>query len=209
MKTKVLALTVMIMAVLTACHGGTVHDANSEYTTRDEETAATSSALETAPYVLVNELEAAEQTKAINWESVLNKIPSDKYEQYNGLHSMPLTATLYKNGEVIELDVNDPRLIRLMNFYNNEIYYGVYSYSQGDFSSAYEQEKNFDFRLELTFTQNLEDDSFETTFDKIVVYKNFFVGIRSNIPFENYHYSAYLRMPLHYFSGNWLEIFGF
>lgn len=162
------------------------------------------------PYVFVEEEAAAEEVLTIDWEQVIAQIPSDEYVSYNGLHAAPLTATLYKNGDCISLDVKDPRLIRLWNFYNNEIYYGVYSYSQGPCSSLYEDYKDAAFRLELTFTPATENITFETSFDKFVISDGHFFAIQTDTPtpFQEYDYSVFSRYPLHVYSLHWLEIFG-
>ena len=49
-------------------------------------------------------------------QSVISDIPSDKYESYPNTQNVPVSATLYKNGEKISIDVNDPRLIKLTTF---------------------------------------------------------------------------------------------
>ena len=85
--------------------------------------------------------------------AIVAKVPTDKYEAYPHLHTVPLSATLYKNGEVISLDVDDPRIIGLMNLYNNSIYHSQYAYTQGllDSNTLEEDVLNEEFRLELTF----------------------------------------------------------
>ena len=87
------------------------------------------------------------------FRSVSAKIPSDTYEAYPQTHGAPLTATLYKNGEVYEIDANDPRLISLTNFFNNCAYYSQCAYTQGLLSldDIEEDVLGADFRLELTY----------------------------------------------------------
>ena len=64
-------------------------------------------------------------------KSIIHNLPDDKYETYPDLHNIPLVATLYKGGEVISIDLDDARLIRIINFYNNSVYYSQYAYTQG------------------------------------------------------------------------------
>lgn len=163
------------------------------------------------PYVAINEEKAKEQVSKIEWEKIISDIPCDEYIQLDGLHGAPLSAALYKNEEKLDLDVNDPRLIRLLNFYNNEIYCGVYSYSQGTANAEYEEDKHCKFRLELTFCPVQGDlETIEASFDKMLIVDGRFYGVRTYTPFENYSYAAFLRIPLHDVGNmNWLNVFGF
>lgn len=52
-------------------------------------------------------------------KALIADIPSDKYESYPDTHTLPISATLYKDGKSVSLDQGDPRLIRLVNFFNN------------------------------------------------------------------------------------------
>lgn len=159
-------------------------------------------------YAFVEELGAARQVAGLDWEDILKAIPSDYYEDYPGLPAAPLTATLYKNGEAEVLDVNDPRLVKLMNFYHNMVYNEVYSYTQGSFSpNEYEEMEQEDFRLELAYEPR--HGSFETTFDKMLIVDGNFIGVRSDVPFGEYPYSSFGRYPLYVESVDWLELFGF
>ena len=58
-------------------------------------------------------------------------MPDEKYESYPDLQNIPLSAVLYKNGEKITLDPADPRVIALVNLFNNSVYTGQCSYTQG------------------------------------------------------------------------------
>ena len=108
------------------------------------------------------------------------------------------------------LSIDDQRLIRLWNFFTNEVKGGVYSYSQGTVNGMYESVKNYDFRLELEFSPILNGDSIETRFDKIVIIQDDFYCIITDVPFENYSYTALLRTPLYGVGElNWLSLFGF
>ena len=61
-------------------------------------------------------------------KAIFSDIPGDRYVEYQSLHGSPISATLYKNGESISLDVNDPRILKLVNLYNNSVYYKQYAY---------------------------------------------------------------------------------
>lgn len=161
-------------------------------------------------YVYVAEGTSESKVQELNWETILASIPEDHYQVYPGLHAAPLTATLYKDNEIKELDTNDPRLIKLMNFYNNMVYNEVYSYTQGSFPpKEYNGLASSDFRLELTYTPNWDDASFETTFDKMLIVDNAFVGVRSETPFGEYPFSSFGRYPLYAANVEWLKLFGF
>ena len=67
-------------------------------------------------YAYVEEDNADHEVARLDWDHILKIIPSNYYEDYPGLPAAPLIATLYKNGEAEVLDVDDPRLVKLMNF---------------------------------------------------------------------------------------------
>ena len=163
------------------------------------------------PFVTVNEEKAKEQVLNLDWTRIINSIPGESYIQIDGFHSTPVSATLYKNSEHINLSINDPRLIRLLNFYNNEVYCGIYSHSQGTANELYEDEQYCDFRLEITFLPNQsEHNSSESSFDKIIVINGHFYCFRTYAHFEKYSYSAFLRIPLYDVGNlNWLSVFEF
>ena len=85
--------------------------------------------------------------------SAIESIPSDQYESYPSLQTIPLSATLYKDGEVISIDVDDPRLIRLINFFNNALHYDKCAYLLCFVTEEIlaEDVMSDDFRLELKF----------------------------------------------------------
>ena len=135
-------------------------------------------------------------------------------------HNIPLTATLFKNGEEIALDVRDPRIIRLINFFNNSLFYEKCEYSlshldQDDLENIMSEE----FRLELKYEPYGENvpEAYEnqpTLFDTIVVHGGRFALINNDFPwyyvdelisFKGNYYSPYVGWQ----SSGWLELFGF
>lgn len=141
-------------------------------------------------------------------DAILSEVPADQYEAYPDQHNIPLTATLYKDGEEITIDIRDRRLIRMMNLYNNAVYYWQHAYSQGSLGPEELQEvESESFRLVLTYTSE-ESESFETLFDTIVVTNEHFVGICHDIPFGDDPSTALIRLPL-YREYPWLDLFGF
>lgn len=163
------------------------------------------------PYVMVDEENAYEQVSKIDWEKTLQDIPCDAYIPLQGFHTAPLSATLYKDGKEIELDVNDPRLIRFLNFYNNVVDCGVYSLSQGTANAEYEMTRQCDFRLELLFTPvKSGTQTIENSFDQMLIAKGEVFGVRTYTAFGDDDYAAFLRIPLHRVGDlNWLTVFGF
>lgn len=109
-------------------------------------------------------------------EQVIGKVLSDKYEAYPNLQSVPLSATLYKGGETVRIDLTDPRLIRLINLFNNSLYYEDCEYLlsyltdeelEGDIA-------NEEFRLELKYepfgdTYPAPYENMPTQFDTVIV----------------------------------------
>ncbi len=152
-------------------------------------------------------------------KAIIANIPSDKYELYPSLHNVPVSATLYKGDEVISVDVNDSRLIQLVNFYNNSVYYSKYSYTQGLLDIGYiEKVENENFRLELKYTpyKNSSTVPYDTTVtlcDTVIVTNEWFVLIAHERPaYEGeesmYNFYAVGHMPL-YYDYFWLDLFGF
>ena len=152
--------------------------------------------------------------KEYDWETIYTQIPDTYYESYPKSHNVPDSATLYKNGEVTEIALDDPRLIRLLNFYYNSVYYMQHAWTQGafgpDYYSAY---INTPFRLELTYTPKRtgEEDYWEKMF---ICYNEKLTGVDfvvySNTPFGSvYPFFATGRYPLSALCVNWLELFGF
>lgn len=146
---------------------------------------------------------------------IISKIPSDKYEVYPNTHTIPVSATLYKNGEVIFIAVDDPRLIQLTNFFNNCVYYSKCSYLQGLYSlDCIEETLSAQFRLELKYVPYGSPASpygKETTgSDMFIVTKSFttIAHDRSGYDEERYPFYATGFWPL-YDEYNLLELFGF
>ena len=109
---------------------------------------------------------------ADEWQTMLSQIPSDDYEDYT-VDLKPLTATLYKNSEVISIDATDERLVRLLNYFNRALFYNQCAYTQSYVSPA---NCGLDdaFRLELTYEPygDVRPGAYEnapTKFDMIVV----------------------------------------
>ena len=152
----------------------------------------------------------------------LSLIPSDKYEAYPDTHNIPISATLYKNGEIVSLKTDDPRLIKIINFFNNCVYNSKCAYTQGLLPLDY-LEKNVlssSFRLELKYTPS--SDKAPSPYgtdtagcDTIIITNSFsdFTLIAHDIPGyegqeEQYPYHAVGFSPL-YESYPWLDLFGF
>ena len=165
------------------------------------------------PFSNVNEIEAPLSEEKIL--AIISKIPSDKYEVYPNTHAIPMSATLYKNGEVISIALDDSRLIQLTNFFNNCIHYSKCSYLQGLYSlDSVEDILSTQFRLELTYVPFGDPASpygKETTGSDMFVVTNSITAIahdRSGYDEENYPYYATGFWPL-YGAYNLLELFGF
>lgn len=147
-------------------------------------------------------------------KAIIAKVPSDKYEAYPELHTVPNTATLYKNGEVITIDVKDPRLIGLINLYNNSVYYSQLSYTQGLYNSNYiKRFEDSKYKLVLTYTPQ-ESTGDNPKCNAIIVTNDLgFCLLAHDLPgYENqekdYPFWAIGHEPLHE-DYPWLELFGF
>lgn len=156
---------------------------------------------------------------------IVSKIPSDRYEEYPVLHNIPLSATLYKNGEVISIDVNDPRLVKLINMFNNTLYYSddknmAYLLSYLSDEDLEKKVVNEEFRLELKYEPHgeqlpgpYEDDP--TLFDTMIITGDWFVLINSDRPLKEFvgienYCSVWAAVYCPYsWDGIWLELFGF
>ena len=109
-------------------------------------------------------------------QNVISKVLSDKYEAYPGLHNAPISATLYKGGEAVQIELTDPRLIRLINLFNNSLYYEDCEYLQS-YLSEEDLKKDVmseDFRLELKYepfgdTYPAPYENMPTQFDTVIV----------------------------------------
>ena len=155
-------------------------------------------------------------------KTVIASIPRDAYEAYPETHGVPLSATLYKDGEVITIDPHDQRLIALTNFFNNCVYYSKCSYTQG-LLSVDDIEENVtvaDFRLELKYTpygdQGPSPYGTSTSRCDTIIVTNSYVGftlIAHDLPGyegkeDQYPFRAVVYMPL-YDTYPLLELFGF
>ncbi|MBE6531823.1 MAG: hypothetical protein E7679_07060 [Ruminococcaceae bacterium] len=155
--------------------------------------------------------------------SWISKIPSDKYEAYPSLQNIPLSAMLYKDGEAVSIDIADPRLIRLVNFFNNALYNEKCSYIQSFLSDEYLEERviNEEFRLEIKYKPYGTEapspyETAPTNFDTIIIINSnfYFTLINHDIPIRSndeilHPYLAAGYSPFFSLDGNTLEIFGF
>ena len=179
----------------------------------DENERLLSDTFSPTPYSDVKESEAPVSDEEM--KAIIAKIPSDKYEVYPNTHTIPVSATLYKDGEAITIAADDPRLIQLTNFFNNCVYYSKCSYTQGFYSLPYiETILSAPFRLELNYIPYGNDAmpyGKETTgSDMFVVTQSFTAINHSRIGYDeaNYPFRAVGFLPL-YRSYNLLELFGF
>lgn len=154
-------------------------------------------------------------------KAIISTIPSDKYESYPDTHNLPASATLYKNGEKISISLDDPKLIKIINFFNNCVYYSKCSYTQGLYPLD-TLEKNItsaEFRLELTYTPYGDKEpspygSCTTMCDTIIITNSHsFTLIAHDLPgYEDqenkYPFKALGFYPL-YSSYSLLDLFGF
>lgn len=153
-------------------------------------------------------------------DNMISKIPSEQYEVYPELHNIPQSAKLYKNENVIEIDIADQRIIALINFYNNSVYHEQYAYTQGLLDIDY-LNKNFtneEFRLIITFTPNIavtnsNYDTDITAYDTFIVTNKGFALIAHELPGyegqeDKYPFTAVGHFPL-FGNYNWLDLFGF
>ena len=225
------ALSVLFLIGLTACdHIGNDHDENEtskhietadlhsdkEYTPEELETILNPS-FSSSPFF--NVVEGEDPLTVDEMKVGIHDLPDDKYETYPDLHTIPLTVTLYKGDEVISIDLNDSRLIRMMNLYNNSVYYNQYAYTQGLLNINYLEKEvlNEDFRLVLTFsTQDNNSIRYDTNiqaYDTIIITNKGFVLIGHNLPGyegqeDQYPFQAVGHTPL-FNNYCWLDLFGF
>ncbi len=158
-------------------------------------------------------------------KSIIDNIPPTYYEEYPSIPVKPLSATLYLNGVAKEIDLNDSRLIRIVNFFANTTYHDQYSFTPQPLTQEnidiFSNEPN---RLVLTYDAKTIPDFEEYTpssnaHDTVVISTSFML-INHNAPVwsnggssnESFTRStvAYMRSP---YAGreeyNWLELFGF
>ena len=87
-----------------------------------------------------------------DWDSISAKIPDSYYESYPDCHTAPDSAVLHKDGETVEIAVDDPRLIKLLNFYNNCTHHVEYAWLQGVYSpDDFAELMEYPIRLELHY----------------------------------------------------------
>ena len=152
--------------------------------------------------------------------AVMPTIPEDKYEPYLNMQTVPLTATLYKDGQATTIDVRDARLIKLINFFNNSVYYDNYAYSQGLLNlEGIEKVENKDFRLELTYTPSYpKGAAYGSTmrFDTIIVTNEYFTLMAHDLPGyegeeKDYPFCAMVFEPFGDLASqrDWLDLFEF
>ena len=208
-----LLISLFILATFTGCN-----DTNVEPLSDEEKAALVSDSF--SPDTFFNVKEGEDLTKK-EIRDVVSNIPSEKYESYPDIHNIPLSATLYKDGESILLERNDPRLIGIINFFNNCVYYSQCAYTQGLYSLD-DLEKNIandEFRLELTYIPYGNEGpspygNCTTACDTIIITNsNSFTLIAHDLPGyegqeEQYPYRAVGFYPL-YNSAPWLDLFGF
>jgi hypothetical protein len=129
---------------------------------------------------------------------------------------VPLSATLYKDGETTRIDVADPRLIGLINLYNNSVYHRQHAYTQGLLNiDAQNEVWSESFKLVITFEPKEINNTFYdtniTAYDTFIVTNESFTLINHSVPGydqEEYPHKAVGHVPLygHY---AWLDLFGF
>lgn len=140
---------------------------------------------------------------------ILAKVPYNQYEPYPEQQLVPTSAVLYKDGQEAVIDVRDRRLIQLINFYNNALYYDLHAYTQGSYDMEDQAEfKSTPFRLELHYSPDVE--SGKAIFDPIIVTNRNFVRFMENSSPDGSPYStlAFGQYPL-YDDYPWLDLFGF
>ena len=144
---RIFALFILLfaLATFTGCN-----DTNVEPLSDEEKAALVSNSF--SPDTFFNVKEGEDLTNK-EIRDVVSNIPSEKYESYPDIHNIPLSATLYKDGESILLERNDPRLIGIINFFNNCVYHSQCAYTQGLLSLETLENgiTNDEFRLELTY----------------------------------------------------------
>jgi len=214
---KRMFICLILLTMLTSFVGCGYADV--EHSSGEENTSFVSEAFYSDPFFAGKEGDylSDEEIRAI-----ISDIPSDKYESYPDTHSVPLSAILYKGGESISLDRNDPRLIRIINFFHNCVYYAKCAYTQGLLPVDYLEKSvlHSDFRLELKYmpcsdTAPSPYGKCTTGCDTITITNSSagFTLIAHDIPGyegqeERYPYCAVGFYPL-YDNYSWLELFGF
>ena len=141
------------------------------------------------------------------FDSIIRSIPSTYYESYPDLIPAPIEATFYNNGEVTKIDVMDPRMVRLFNFYNNNIYHQQHGYLQGTYNAEQLEEiKNTPDRMVLKF-RNYGSRG-ECKWDTMIITEYGFDVIDHTFDKNPEGFYATSRDPLN-IPCNWIERFGF
>jgi hypothetical protein len=164
--------------------------------------------------------EAFTFTEEDELSAAISQIPADQYVTHANQHGRPLSATLYKNGEVMEIDVNDPRLIRLVNFFNDAVNKKNCAYMQSYLSWSFlESNVNHqDFRLELKYQPYGDKNPAPyrkeySLCDTIVIADDMFVLINHELTAygnaERYPVLAAGFTPHSANEASWLDLFGF
>ena len=228
MRKRILAIFISVLLILniSACNYVSKGDIQDKIQESSPEGPNTPKELETilnpnfssSPFLCV--VEGSDPLTDDEIKSMILSLPDNQYETYPNLHNMPITATLYKDDEVVPVNLNDTRLICLINFYNNSVYYHQYSYTQGLLSIDYLETKvlNEDFRLVLTFTtkNNSASIGYDTNiqaYDTIVITNQWFVLIDHDSQGyegqeDKYPFQAVGHIPL-FNNYCWLDLFGF
>ena len=228
MRKRILAFFIfaLLMLNISACNyvpKGDIQDKTQESPTASSNTqkeleTILNSNFSSSPFLCV--VEGSDPLTDDEVKSMILNLPDNQYEIYPNLHNIPISATLYKGGTVISVDPKDSRLISMMNFYNNSVYYNQYAYTQGLLDISYLETKvlNEDFRLVLTFqTQNdstsIDYDVNVQAYDTIVITNQWFVLIGHDLPGyegqeDKYPFQAIGHQPL-FNNYCWLSLFGF
>lgn len=228
MKKRILAIfiSVLLISNISACNYVPKGDIQDQIQESSSDTSTPKKELETilnpnfssSPFLRV--VEGSDPLTDDEIKSIIRGIPDSQYETYPNLHDMPIAAILYKGDKIVPVNLNDTRLIRLINFYNNSVYYDQYSYTQGLLSIDYLEAKvlNEDFRLVLTFIakNNSTSVSYDTNiqaYDTIVITNQWFVLIGHDLQGyegqeDKYPYRAVGHIPL-FNNYCWLDLFGF
>lgn len=221
MKKRVLITLVIVLLALIIC--ACDYGANENIEENTEEPIENLDALinpsfSSSPFLSMREW--PDRVTADEIKAIIPDIPNTQYETYPYLHNIPIDAKLYKGDEVISIALNDPRLISLMNLYNNAVCYNQYAYTQGLLDINYLEANvlNEDFRLELTFSTSNKSsvtvyDTNVTIYDTFVITNEWFVliahdyqgyeGMEDEYPVRSVGHS-----PLGY-DYCWLDLFGF
>ena len=228
---KILLVLISLFLLLSLVGCDNIADSSTSSTTTPSATTVYTAAATTATTTTAATTAAATTTLSIadvkegshlsneEIKALIATIPSDKYETYPNTHNAPVSATLYKNGEKISINVDDERLVKLINFFNYCVSYPKCSYIQSFLSIDYIEEyvTGCDFRLELEYTPygNIPPSPYgtSTTMCDTIIVTNRFTLMAHDLPgyegqSERYPFRAVEFWPL-YDTYNWLALFGF